>query len=338
MKCLPDRIVNSCIVLLQNRLSYTQIATKLGISRGMISKIKKQHLPELLAPKLGRPKIIAPHTVRHVVRKMASGDLTTAMDAKKFLENDLDTFISPNTVRRALKSQGLVARVRVKKPMLNARHRGLRLAFANKYKEWTLEDWERVIWSDETKINRWGSDGKKWCWKKGKKPLNDQCVSQVIKHGGGSIMVWGCMTIKGPGFLTKIDGGLDAKLYCEILEGELLQTVEYYGFQKGDVVFQHDNDPKHTAKITKSWLENSGLEVLDWPPQSPDLNPIEHLWELLKRKLSAHNTMATSVHSLWERVQEDWEAISAEECRNLIHSMPRRIEAVLKAKGGHTKY
>ena len=74
-----------------------------------------------------------------------------------------------------------------------------------------------------------------------------------------------------------------------------------------------------------------------WSPQSPDLNPIEHLWAHLKRKLAEHEEAPTSIQELWERVQKKWDDIEVGECQKLIESMPRRVEAVLKAKGGHTK-
>ena len=75
-----------------------------------------------------------------------------------------------------------------------------------------------------------------------------------------------------------------------------------------------------------------------WPAQSPDLNPIEHLWGYLKRRLAEHENPPSGIYELWKRIQMDWEEISVAECQKLIESMPRRIEAVLKAKGGYTKY
>ncbi len=149
-------------------------------------------------------------------------------------------------------------------------------------------------------------------------------------------MVWGCMTSKGIGYLTKIDGGLDSAMYCDILKGELRQTIEFYGLE--DFVFQHDNDPKHTARVTQACIAENNLEVLQWPAQSPDLNPIEYMWHVLKQKLGDHELMPTSMHELWLRVQHEWESINVDDCMKLIETMPKRLEAVMKAKGGNTKY
>ena len=75
-----------------------------------------------------------------------------------------------------------------------------------------------------------------------------------------------------------------------------------------------------------------------WPPQSADLNPIEHLWTHLKARLCEYETPASEIAELWERVQTEWEAIPKKECQKLIESIPRRLAAVIKAKGGYTKY
>ena len=85
-------------------------------------------------------------------------------------------------------------------------------------------------------------------------------------------------------------------------------------------------------------MEDNGINVLDWPPQSPDLTPIENLWNHTKKELPKYPRQAKGVWEIWDRVAEVWNNIDPEVCQNLIKSMPRRIQAVIKAKGGHTKY
>ena len=85
-------------------------------------------------------------------------------------------------------------------------------------------------------------------------------------------------------------------------------------------------------------MEDQNITLLDWPAQSPDLNPIEHLWQHLKKQLSQYETPAKGVWEMWERVVEEWGEIEPEVCQKLIESMPRRIRAVIKAKGSYTKY
>ncbi len=94
--------------------------------------------------------------------------------------------------------------------------------------------------------------------------------------------------------------------------------------------------PAHTAKSTKSWLNDHGVTVLDWPANSPDLNPIDNLWCIVKRKMI--NTRPTNADELKATVKETWASRPLQQCHKLITSMPRRIEAVIKAKGAPTNY
>jgi DDE superfamily endonuclease len=228
--------------------------------------------------------------------------------------------------------------VKKKKPFLSKRHMKEQLDFAIAHQFWTMDDWKRVIWSDETKINRFGSDGRQWVWKGENQGLIPREVSGTLKFGGGSIMVWGCMLWEGPGFACRIEGPMDKELYTQILEEELQQSMEYYDLEVDDIIFQHDNDPKHTSKMATKWLSDHGFSVMVWPAQSADLNPIEHLWKHIKDRLKEYENPPKGVLELWERVEKEWNAIPAEVCQNLIESMPRRVEAVIKAKGGYTKY
>ena len=323
---------------LQQGDSMRAAAKAAGVSPDTASRIAKELGIDGSNSKNGRPSLLTEADRRLVARKITSGQVDTAVDATKMLKQDLGISVSAQTVRNALKDVGMVAKHKVKKPAISSKNRLKRLAFARTHKDWTVEDWRRVIWSDESKINRLGSDGRAWCWKRPGEGLNPRTVTPTVKHGGGSLMVWGCMTAEGVGYLCKIDNGLDAELYCNILRDDLVSTIDYYHLDRRHVIFQQDNDPKHTSKVARQCIRDLGLDLLDWPAQSPDLNPIEHLWDNLKRKLNGYPDQATSMHMLWDRVQEQWDKITKQECLDLIESMPRRIKAVLDARGFATKY
>jgi hypothetical protein len=103
-------------------------------------------------------------------------------------------------------------------------------------------------------------------------------LETTVKHGGGSLMFWDCMTWKGHGYGCQIcDGTMNKDDYIHILDTTFKNTFEHYGYYPGNFIFQHDNDPKHTAKATKTYLAELGIDVLPWPAQSADLNPIERV-------------------------------------------------------------
>ncbi len=121
----------------------------------------------------------------------------------------------------------------------------------------------------------------------------------------------------------------------KVLEHFMLPSADkLYG--DADFIFQQDLAPAHTAKGTKSWFNDHGVTVLDWPANSPDLNPIENLWGIVKRKM--RDTRPNNADELKATVKETWASIPPQQCHKLITSMPRRIEAVIKAKGAPTKY
>jgi len=120
-----------------------------------------------------------------------------------------------------------------------------------------------VIWSDETKINCFCSDERSWCWVRDGKDRQPRHIKQTVKHGGGSIMVWGRMTVYDPRFICRIEGTMDQHLYKEILREDLYETIEEYEMDITRVIFQHDGDPKHTAKSERKWLNEQPFDVLD---------------------------------------------------------------------------
>ncbi len=131
-------------------------------------------------------------------------------------------------------------------------HKKARKQFAEDKQTKDMDYWNHVLWSDETNINLFGSDGVKRVWRQPGEEYKDKCVLPTVKHGGGSVMVWGCMSAAGTGELQFIEGTMNANMYCDILKQRLGCRA----------VFQHDNDPKYTSKTTTALLKKLRVKVM----------------------------------------------------------------------------
>ena len=158
-----------------------------------------------------------------------------------------------------------------------------------------------------------------------------------MKHGGWSVLVWGCISARGVGDIVRIDGIINAENYRQVLIHNAINSGKHL---IGSFIFQHDNNPKHTANAVKSYLEwktaDKTLTVNDWPPQSPDLNIIDTVWDHLDRE--RNKRQPKSKEELWEVLKKAWYNISENYFRKLQGSLQKRVQDVLSAKGGHTKY
>ena len=163
-----------------------------------------------------------------------------------------------------------------------------------------------------------------------------------MQNNGGGVLFWGCITADGPAYgSTVLEGSINSDTCIEILESSLLDTLHYYDKDTKDICFQPDNASAHTSGPTKAWFTRNGFstsDILNWPAQNPDLNPIEHAWSELKRHLDAYSYRPQSKEELEERINIEWNKSTKEDCLEYIDSMSQRIEAVIKSKGGPTKY
>lgn len=319
--------------------SLCKIEEKTGVPKSRIQQIRVELGLNAQDSKKGRPVKMTPADIRQAVRLLQCLRHDNAADIARTINRHRANRICAQTLQNRFKQLGLHSVVKKKQPLLSARHRKLRLMWAMKYRDYTLADWKRVIWSDKTKINRLGSDGRKYTWKKDGEGLIDREIIGTKKFGGGNLMMFRCMGYYGADIAVHIEGKMTAKYYIEeILEQVVEESAEMLEIPMDKLIWQQDNDPKHNAKITKKWFEDKGIAVMDWPPQSPDLNVIEHLWWALKRILYDFEFPVEGKEELWERVVQSWEKIHQDVCQKLIESLPRRIAAVIRARGGHTKY
>jgi len=242
----------------------------------------------------------------------------------KELKNTLGAAVTARTIRNRLIEQDLRACSARKVPSLSQKNMKNRLIFAKRHQN--RQNWNNVLWSDETKINMCGSDGKIYVRHPKNTAFDPKHTIKTVKHGGGNIMLWGCFSSSGVGPIFWIKERMFAEDYRRILESTMLPYADEEMPLKWE--FMQDNDPKHKAKILQKWFQDQKISVMDWPAQSPDLNPIEHLWGHLKRRIG--NFKAPNKEALWQKVQSEWYAISPSTCANLVHSMPRRCLAVLQ--------
>lgn len=203
--------------------------------------------------------------------------------------------------------------------------------------DWLEDDWKKVWFSDEARFQLFGSDGRRWVWRRPGMALDPRYTKKRVKHGGGHVMVWGIITPFGVGRLVRVNGNMNAAQYQDILEEGLLGTARDFGVDLDTVLFQQDNDPKHKSRRIQHWLAKNDIATLVWPPSTADVNIIENVWSHLRRRLRARGRPSNK-EALWRLLQEEWYRIDIKYIQRLYSSLPSRIQALLKAKGGNIPY
>jgi transposase len=227
-----------------------------------------------------------------------------------------------------------------RKPLITPRNRLKRLQWAREHVDWTNEQWDRVLWSDESPyVLRFKAKQKIWR-KHNERYLVKNCVA-TVKHDD-KIMVWGAFASSGVGILHRIYGIMDQNVYRNLLENVMMPSVDIvFGDREHpdapqEWIFQQDNDPKHSSRLCKQFLIDNDVQTFEWPSQSPDLNPIENLWSILEFKTKKRSP--NNCRELFEILQQEWNQLSVDLLRHLVHSMRRRCEAVIESRGYPTKY
>ncbi|KAG2471328.1 TCB1 transposase, partial [Polypterus senegalus] len=299
----------------------------------IIRKWKKFETTRTL-PRAGRPSKLSDRGRRALVREVTRNLMVTLSELQRSSVERGEPS-RRTTISAAIHQSGLYGRVARRKPLLSKRNMAAHLEFAKKHLKDSQTMRNKILWSDETKIELFGVNARRHVWRKPGTAHHQANTIPTVKHGGGSIMLWGCFSVAGTGKLVRIMGNITAAKYRDILDENLLQSALDLRLGRR-FIFQQDNNPKHTAKISKEWLQDNSVNVLEWPSQSPDLNPIGHLWRDLK--MAVHRRFPSNRMELERCCKEEWAKLAKDRCAKLVASYSKRLEAVIAAKGASTKY
>ena len=235
------------------------------------------------------------------------------------------------------KTLKLPARRMAKKPLLNRRMMDQRLDFAQQYQHWTVDDWKKVMFSDESHFElRFGRQSSFCRRSKGSDRYDPLFTKKTVKHPP-KVMVWGSFSYGRSGGIEFMGKGemMTGERYLRLLDEKLEEKMEEHGCDH----FLQDSAPCHKAKVVTKWfLERPHITLIKWPGNSPDLNPIENCWIWMKKQLREENNtsvpmLEASIARLWEEKMGDCQYLEA-----LVNSMPRRMADVIERDGNMTKY
>ncbi|CAF1375186.1 unnamed protein product [Rotaria sordida] len=295
--------------LVEAGFTQRDIAEKLGVSKtcvfGVAKKLKR-NLPLSNLPGQGRKKASTAIDDRNLLR-LCKKDRTKSsqlLSSELVLSNGKR--LSAQTIRRRLVDMGYKSYTAKRKPYRKPSQRKQRLSFARQHQYW-MKEWNNIIWSDEAHFE--------------------------VQGGGGSVSVWGCMSggVRGP--LVMYSGNVNGPAYIKIIEEALPMFIENtFDPTNKEWAFMQDNAPPHKSAYSMKWFKDNNINIFKWPATSPDLNPIENIWDHIDKELQ--KMKPTNVTQLQEMIQDIWLGVTPMYCQKLVNSMPNRIKQCIKSRGG----
>jgi transposase len=322
-------------------LSIRKISQELSVPKSTVYDIATRGTPDNEL-RSGRPGILSARDLRRIDRYIKR-DKDSRRQPPELVIKGLGLRCSVMTLKRAIKTLGYTRSVARKRPLLKKLDYKRRLTFAKAHKHWTVEDWKRVIFTDEASF-KIGMDrlNVTYVWRKPGEEYHKDCIEDKKRSTGTGMMFWGSFRIGkvGPGkfFMLEKNQRITSLVYRDqILLGPL---TDFYNESRVEIlepIIMEDNAPVHKGHCV---VERKRLNWPEYshPPNSPDLNPIENIWAHMKRVITTKHRYVSSKKEMMRVIQEVWDNYTDTQWDNLIASMPRRMLAVIKAKGGPTRY
>lgn len=323
----------------KENFAWKAIATAVNLKRETVRKFYQRYrLNRDLPPKIViRKSMITPRQGILIKKTLHSNPRSSIQTIKNALQDEAGPeAVTPSreTLRRFVISQGFERVTPISKPLLREQNIEKRLLFAEKMRAMPLNYHHRFMWSDETMVRAYPQGKKYQIWLRSDPDFPSEAFTPSVQQGGISVMFWGCFSRYARGPLLELKGKQDSGNYLN-----LIQNVVENELDNSDVplIFMQDNCSIHKAKPVMDYFSHKNIELLDWPPQSPDLNPIENVLAIIKQKLWAKNTPPTTRMELIDQVFEIWESLDDKLWERLSDSFPKRIDQVISRKGDWIK-
>ena len=341
MPRIPTNLRERAIGMLNAGMATNEVARVVGCSSRSIRNLRQRfqatgRTEDL--PRSGRPRVTTPGQDRYIMNTHLRNRFQTATATAANTPGTHNNRISDQTVRNRLREGGLRAHRPYVGCLLTRRHRVNRVNWARTHIRWIRQQWNSVLFSDESRFSIHRSDGRVRVYRRRNERYADCCLLERDRFGGGgSVLVWAGIAHGYRTPLVVVDGNLNAQRYRdEILARHVIPMFQNIANIN---LFQQDNATSHTARDTVNFPRTNNIAFInDWPAKSPDLNPIEHLWDNLDQRIRRRRIPPSNINDLTQALIQEWNNIPQAEINTLVGSMRQRCQAVLHAQGGHTRY
>ncbi|GFT25080.1 transposable element Tcb2 transposase [Trichonephila clavipes] len=216
-------------------------------------------------------------------------------------------------------------------------HRTACLQWCREHHNWTEQDWACVLFSDESRFSLSSDCRRQLIWRESGTAYRPENIQEKDRYPTCSIMVWAGVMINGCTRLHVVaNGTMTGQRYIDEV---LLPHVRLFCGAVGDkFVFMDDNATCYRTLAVQDCLDSEGIKRLVWPARSPDLNPIENVWDALGRQVAGRNYPPTNKNTLIRALTEEWDKLPQQLLDNVVQSMVRRVECCITLHGGHIPY